>query len=145
MVWRTVCSSLARSSYSQVLYRHSELMRLRRMQCRMRSHCFRSFREWQLRWRSHRLFLRCVGAGDRTGRILVIKINGYYVSMTAMVLFIFSLLLVILKAYKSIGSLQSKNDGRYHISRNRCDHLADCVHLLATFRAAGDAKACMYI
>ena len=49
------CSSLARSSYS-VLYRHSELMRLRRMQCRMRSHCFRSFREWQLRWRSHRLF-----------------------------------------------------------------------------------------
>ena len=26
------------------------------MRCQMQSHCSRSFREWQLRWQSHRLF-----------------------------------------------------------------------------------------
>lgn len=33
-----------------------EPMRLRQMRCQMQSHCSRSFREWQLRWQSHRLF-----------------------------------------------------------------------------------------
>ena len=69
-----------------------------------------------------------------------------YVSMTAMVLFIFSLLPVILKAY-NLSDLTARTT-------------ADIIHfhgigaifiwpiafsLPATFRAAGDAKACMYI
>ena len=67
-----------------------------------------------------------------------------YVSMTAMVLFIFSLLPVILKAY-NLSDLTARTT-------------ADIIHfhgigaifiwpiafsLPATFRAAGDAKACM--
>ena len=69
-----------------------------------------------------------------------------YVSMTAMVLFIFSLLPVILKAY-NLSDLTARTT-------------ADIIHfhgigaifiwpiafsLPATFRAAGDAKASMYI
>ena len=69
-----------------------------------------------------------------------------YVSMTAMVLFIFSLLPFILNAY-NLSDLTAKTT-------------ADIIHfhgigaifiwpiafsLPATFRAAGDAKACMYI
>ena len=91
---------------------------------------------------------RCVGAGDyeQAGyynkKLMVIT----YVSMTAMVLFIFSLLPVILKAY-NLSDLTARTT-------------ADIIHfhgigaifiwpiafsLPATFRAAGDAKACMYI
>ena len=91
---------------------------------------------------------RCVGAGDYeqakyyNKKLMLIT----YVSMTAMVLFIFSLLPFILKAY-NLSDLTAKTT-------------ADIIHfhgigaifiwpvafsLPATFRAAGDAKACMYI
>ena len=91
---------------------------------------------------------RCVGAGDYeqakyyNKKLMLIT----YVSMTAMVLFIFSLLPFILNAY-NLSDLTAKTT-------------ADIIHfhgigaifiwpvafsLPATFRAAGDAKACMYI
>ena len=91
---------------------------------------------------------RCVGAGDYeqakyyNKKLMLIT----YVSMTAMVLFIFSLLPFILNAY-NLSDLTAKTT-------------VDIIHfhgigaifiwpvafsLPATFRAAGDAKACMYI
>ena len=91
---------------------------------------------------------RCVGAGYYeqakyyNKKLMLIT----YVSMTAMVLFIFSLLPFILNAY-NLSDLTAKTT-------------ADIIHfhgigaifiwpvafsLPATFRAAGDAKACMYI
>ena len=91
---------------------------------------------------------RCVGAGDYeqakyyNKELMLIT----YVSMTAMVLFIFSLLPFILNAY-NLSDLTAKTT-------------VDIIHfhgigaifiwpvafsLPATFRAAGDEKACMYI
>ena len=91
---------------------------------------------------------RCVGAGDYkqakyyNKKLMMIT----YVSMTAMVLFIFALLPLILKAYNLSDITAKTTTDIIHFHGISAIFIWPVAFALpATFRAAGDAKACMYI